>query len=184
LKKKKFEIKGSGLEKFITDSYPPIHSASISGSVELMSYLLSKGKELYDGEDLVNYTPLENQMKPIHLAVFLNGHIDLVKFLIENGADPKLTINISGDKGVNCLHLASGYGFDKIVDVLLNYGMEINSMTTVQKQTPLHFALRRFQFPVVKLLGERGGSSDNIATQLAIQTGNVEILEFLDTLKK
>lgn len=182
IEEKSQDIRGSGSEKFITDSYPPIHCAAISGNIELMSYLLAKAKEI-TGEDLINFSPYENQMKPIHLAV-LNGHKDLVQFLLDKGADPRQTINISGDKGVNCLHLASGYGFASIVALLLDFGMEINSQTQHQKQTPLHFALKRFQFSVVKVLGERGGASDSIATQLAIQTGNVEILEFLETLKK
>jgi ankyrin repeat protein len=116
-------------------------------------------------------------MKPIHLAC-LNGNYDVVQLLISAKADLNSTIHTS-EKGVNCLHLASGYGFEEIVGLLIDSGMDINK-TTSEGSTALHFALKRLKLNVVKYLAKRGINSDSVAMQLAIQTGNLEILEFLE----
>jgi ankyrin repeat protein len=175
------DIRGSGEEDFITDSYPPLHCSVLSGNKGLVEYLLKKSVELL-GTSFVDQCNIDGQMRAIHLAS-LNGKTEIAKLLIDTGCDLTKTIQISGDKGVNALHLACGYGFAEIVNYLLDAGMDVNSETLVQKSTPLHFALRRMKLEIVKNLKERGAMSDGAALQLAVQTGQVEVLDLLDSMK-
>eukprot|EP01080_Neovahlkampfia_damariscottae_P006574 gene6574-10737_t len=174
------DIRGSGEEDFITDSYPPLHCAVISGNPFLVEYLLEKSVELL-GDSIVNQCNIDGQMRAIHLAA-LNGKKEITQLLIEKKCDLSTTIQISGDKGVNPLHLACGYGHLEIIKLLLDAGMDVNAVTTVTKSTPVHFALKRMQIEVVKFLQDKGAASDGVALQLAVQTGQVELLDVLDKM--
>lgn len=174
-----FDIRGTGKEQFITDSYPPIHSAALNGKEQVVAYLLKKGKE--QELDLANWGS-DGQMRPIHLAC-MHGHTNVVKLLVEYGADYKQTINTSEDKKINALHLAVGYGNTEIIDFLIQSGADLE-IKSEKGFTALHYALKRFQFEAVKLLCEKGAASDDIALQFAIQTGKHEVFEWVQKNKK
>jgi len=183
VEKKLMDIQGSGKELYTTGSYPPLLCAVIGGSSEVVRYLIDKSKE-YDFNGYVNQPKTEHIMKAIHLAC-IHGKTDVLKVLLEKDADVNATIVVNGEKGVSPLHLAAGFGWIDIVEILVKEkGMNPN-LLTAGKQTPLHFAMKRLQLDMVKkLLGECGATPDGAAMQLAIQSGNVQLLELLDRAKE
>jgi ankyrin repeat protein len=147
--------------------------------------------------DIINYSKYKEQIKPIHLAC-MNGDLDIVKTLISSKVDLTPTITSGGEKNVNCLHLgnillynklAAGYGFENIVGLLIDNGMDVKKETSLGS-TAMHFALKRLKLDVIKYLTKRGIyfkfnfigiNSDQIAFQYAIQTGDTKILDYLNS---
>jgi ankyrin repeat protein len=64
-----------------------------------------------------------------------NGHIEIVKHLVEHGAD----VNISTDKKVTLLHIASEKGHTEIVKHLVEHGVDVN-ICRDENVTPLYRA--------------------------------------------
>lgn len=54
---------------------------------------------------------------PLHMAC-INGHTNIVRFLIDHGADP----NIQNHEGNTPLHIAAEYGYTEIIHILINSG--------------------------------------------------------------
>nr|XP_018908702.1 PREDICTED: uncharacterized protein LOC109038183 [Bemisia tabaci] len=94
---------------------------------------------------------------PLHYAVN-NGHFTVVKFLLENEADPTLTTN----KGNSPLHTAVAKGDKTVVEILFQYVPEnklnhfINLKTTASGNSALHIATRNGNLDVVKSLLNHG----------------------------
>lgn len=66
--------------------YRPLHSASRRGCLKLVRLLLNHGTLGTAGTE-VNVTAGHYRLTPLHLAVD-NGHEDVAKLLLANGADP------------------------------------------------------------------------------------------------
>ncbi|XP_076676943.1 uncharacterized protein LOC143373497 [Andrena cerasifolii] len=82
-----------------------------------------------------------------HCFASLQGHKDVIKMLLKNGA----TVNVA-DNGKNTpLHYAALRGHEKVVEVLLNSGAEVN-VSNDHIMTPLHFALAINNMNTVELL--------------------------------
>jgi ankyrin repeat protein len=58
-------------------------------------------------------------------AAIMNGNIDMVRELLDNGVDPNTTFN----HGINALMMALFTGSRPIMDLLLNHGADINRRT-------------------------------------------------------
>ena len=56
----------------------------------------------------------------------------MIKFLLDNGAN----VNIPGLENTTALHEAIAKGNRKVVELLLNYGADINAMN-IFKETPM-----------------------------------------------
>ena len=72
-----------------------IHEACEAGDIDQVKKLLSNNKELLN-------TPDDRGSMPLHIAV-INGHDELVKLLIEQGAD----LNAVNGRGNNMVALAA-----------------------------------------------------------------------------
>ncbi len=83
------------------------HAASC-GKAGVAKYLISKGAEI-DALTSKRDTPLNR-------AIFW-GHIEMVKILLENGADP----TIRNDKGNNAFDIAKNRGELEILELLNKY---------------------------------------------------------------
>jgi ankyrin repeat protein len=169
--------KGTGREHYIDNGYPPLHCATKNGKVEVMKYLIE------EHEVDINLHRHEQHMRPIQLAC-LNGHANAVRYLLDKNCDTSAGIKTREDAGITCLHLAAGYGFPEIVIMLLDHGLDIMQRTEVTKSSPLDFALRRNQLNVVKCLCDRGSISDSVTLQLAVQTGNDQVLEWVEQIQQ
>lgn len=109
------------------------------------------------------------------------GHVDLVKFLINRGAD----LEHRDKKGFTALILAATAGHVHIVNELLDAGANIESQSERTKDTPLSLACSGGRLYVVQTLVERGANiehrnvSDYTPLSLAASGGYVRIIELL-----
>ena len=90
---------------------------------------------------------------PLHLSS-LNGHLDIVKFLLAQGVevDPEDYIKSTP------LMKASLNGHVDIVNALLDKGANLRLQDGF-KNTPLHYAVDAIQLPVIKVLVARGADT-------------------------
>ncbi|WYZ43460.1 hypothetical protein EsH8_VI_001159 [Colletotrichum jinshuiense] len=110
----------------------------------------------------------------------LNGHVEVVKFLLERGAD----VTVATNDGRTPLYTASQNGHPEIIKLLLDKGADI-TVVTKHGQTPLHAASENSHPEVVRLLIELG-SDINTATNngltplhLASENGHPEVVRLL-----
>ncbi|GBN55736.1 Tankyrase-1 [Araneus ventricosus] len=94
---------------------------------------------------------------PLHWAAS-NGHISILKFLLEAGADPTYVTN----KGNTPLHIAVSKGFLVITEVLLQFVKcdELDNFMNIQTQgtgaTSLHVAAKKGFKDIIKVLLKHG----------------------------
>jgi ankyrin repeat protein len=91
--------------------------------------------------------------EPFILLAAQSGRIDVVRLLIEHGAD----VNAKGMGGFTALHVAAGKGYRDIVELLLLNGADVNAKTR-DLSTPLHMAVEGGA-DVVETLLEHGADS-------------------------
>jgi uncharacterized protein len=124
------------------DGYQPLGLACFFGHLETAQYLINAGAR-------VN-TPSQNKMKvtPLHSAT-AGGHIKLVKFLLEHGADP----NARQVGSFTPLHAAAENGNVEAIRALLFYGADADAKSCEGK-SPLDYALESKKPEAVELLRE------------------------------
>ena len=119
-----------------------LHSAARVSDVTRMKSTLPLGFSV-DLRDATGRTPLMNAA--------LEGKLEVVKGLIERGADPSLEDN----GGWNFLHFASHYGDPHTIHLILTHVTDIESRTA-QGDTPLMIAAVSAKLQAVKFLLEKG----------------------------
>lgn len=105
--------------------------AAFDGSLELVKSLVTKDN--LNARDAIGRTPLA-------LACWC-GHYDVAEHLLKSGAD------ISGN-----FRLVSAFKHAQIVELLLQYGADVNEQYPLDAQRPLHHASERGNIEVVKVL--------------------------------
>ncbi|KAL9643742.1 hypothetical protein ABK040_016044 [Willaertia magna] len=165
---------GSYEENYIEGSLPPIHAACKEGHLDVIKVLIEK----YNVD--INQCRHHLQIRPIHLAA-MYGKEDVAKYLIKNNCDLNVFINSKEDKGISPLHLAALYGFPEMVNCLVKIGgMDPNQVKTESGATALDMAIKRVNLKVVKTLCELGAASSEQTLQLAIQTNNSDLIEWIE----
>ena len=114
--------------------------ACIQSRDEVVYFLLEQRPELIHQQNKKNATAL-------HLACMC-GHLPLVKFLIEQGANVKALTQ----PGFTPLHIACLSGHLEIAQVLLEQDRPILEQPTKDGHTPLHVAALHGRLPLVNLL--------------------------------
>jgi len=157
--------------------FTPLQTAifNIGSKAELIEALLS-AKDLIE----LNKLNLKNN-SALHMAV-QRGYFDVVKLLVESGADP----DVPDKFGLTPLHLAANnhsnwkgrystvfhsqtaiQDVNEIIDYLIKNGANVNAQTKdfgekygweyfCDEQTPLHFALLREEYDIARILVEKG----------------------------
>nr|XP_042907959.1 uncharacterized protein LOC107440000 [Parasteatoda tepidariorum] len=105
----------------------PVHVAVQAGHLHIVKHFLQCDEKLLTERGCSNNTLL-------HYAAQA-GETEIAKYLIEKGAD----VNESGDDGVRPIHLASKFGFEEVLKVLLNNGAIYDCNLDAFPMTPLLF---------------------------------------------
>ena len=121
----------------------------------------------------------QNQETPLILAASF-GNKNIVKMLLENGAD----VNLGNNIGATALHFASEHGHREVVELLLGNGANIN-LADKEGATALHTASEEGYEKVVALLLERRAKVDltdkdgTTALHVASINGHREVVALL-----
>ena len=97
----------------------------------------------------VNTVSSKYKVTPLH-AASLHGHVDVARFLLQNGANTEM----ADDWNCTPLHNAAGAGHYQIVDLLCENGARIDARASNKGKTPIEIARDKEKFDVVSLLQE------------------------------
>ncbi|MFI4957120.1 MAG: ankyrin repeat domain-containing protein [Gammaproteobacteria bacterium] len=158
--------KGNKVES--KNEYSCLAMAVNAGRNDVVSQLIECGALVNEGPNLDD--------KPLHTAV-LRGFTDIVKSLIQNGADPYAKfISMPENKYSMPIHLAAAYGHKDIVDYFLD-DMKIDpSMTNSDQANILHIAIQRKQWELVLSLLGRHEKGANIGIDARNSGGATPLL--------
>ncbi|KAK9467794.1 ankyrin repeat-containing domain protein [Lipomyces arxii] len=133
----------------ITNGWTSLHYAAYHGHFEICVYLTSLGHDLAEiSFDIQGYTPL-------HLAAMRN-HEQTIHFLAQKFLQTlDFTTNAKKTPGYTPLILATKEGHDASVNLLLDFGAEIDK-ADVFGNRPIHYASEYGHQKVMKSLVERG----------------------------
>jgi ankyrin repeat protein len=138
-------------------------------------------KKIIDGYHLLGKDKIDqNIINNVLLISAANGHIKIIKILLEHGAD----INYSQEDGANALFFAVQNGHVDLVSWLLDNGVSIEIANSKNGRSPLDIAASHSTRNMVELLLKRGA---NIHTRF-IGTADTPLLSAargskLDTVK-
>lgn len=88
----------------------------------------------------------------LHLYAYRNDRENVIKYLDQNGGE----INTRDSKGKTALFLASSYGRQEIVDIMLQRTFCDPNIPDNKGNTPLHEAVEKGDLNIVKSLVESG----------------------------
>jgi ankyrin repeat protein len=151
----------------------PLHVAAYWGHIEIVKLLVENGADINDKRnsgiisvlniiafpeaahiahdlDKKGWNFLNEDFKPLHLAV-LNNQVEVVKYLIQKGADVNVT---SIPNHIYPLHLAAIVSAE-ICKILIEHGAKIN-VTDFNGDTPLDLAKRADNKEAIEILENYG----------------------------
>ena len=126
-----------------TDRYgrTQLHISAEKGSQAQVLRLLENGAELDMGDD--------TEKTALHYAV-LNGHVNIVKILLQEGADP----NVQDENGCSCLLLLRK-NVEKILPLLIEFGANLE-LANFEGQTLLNISAKNKDKAFIKFLLNSG----------------------------
>lgn len=122
----------------------------------------------------------KNSNTPLNFALSNNSEIEIIKLLVNRGAD----VNLKNEYGVSPLHKAILLGSPEIVELLVDKGANVNDEKWYGF-FPLHDAVMENNVDIVKILVHSGAKIDvfnwqnNTPLDLAFQKKNIEIVRIL-----
>ena len=137
------------------DSNP--HALAANGLPDALAKLLETSETAIDlnAKDEYNCAPL--------LWAARNGHIDMLKLLLDKGAD----VETAGYNGMRALHHVCNSSKEKCVEILLEADANPNA-TDDANSTPLHWAAARGVLNIVVRLSDKG-ADPNVATKTGVR---------------
>ncbi|XP_017783389.1 PREDICTED: histone-lysine N-methyltransferase EHMT2 isoform X2 [Nicrophorus vespilloides] len=132
------------------DGMTALHLAAKCGNLEACEILLSTAAHIKNYIDIADdggWTPLVWSCE--------HNHVDIVKYLLSEKANPLLS---DVEQNV-ALHWAAFSGSSKIVEMILNFGGEVNVINS-HGDSPLHIAARQDNYNCVLVLLARGAKID------------------------
>lgn len=150
-----------------------IHDAAREGDLTKMKMLLEKDPKLVNAKDETGRTPLHWACRGVHP--------DVVKFLVEKGAD----INALDNNQIAPLHSIAARGHTEAAELLIKKGAQIN-IKDYNSHTPLHFTAIYGKKDITTLLIANGAElevrDDYGRTPLLLvarESGNVDVARIL-----
>ena len=151
-----------------------IHEAAAANLLEQVQAMVENSADALEAVSDHGFTPLG-------MATHF-GNEDIVRFLLEKGADP----NAPSKNGYNVypLHAAIGSGFDGIAKMLIEAGGEVNVLQP-SRNSPLRLAAQTGNIDLIILLLENGAQvaikneMGKTASDLASEKGHEEIADIL-----
>ncbi|MBY0412791.1 MAG: ankyrin repeat domain-containing protein [Bdellovibrionales bacterium] len=112
---KKYLSKGATPNGFgeSTSTQSAVFKAAISGKLEILAFLISKGGNVNQFDKFNSRTPLMATVQSPKTT----------QYLLDNGADPK----IKNSEGNTALHIAVYYGYLETAELLIKKGVDLNS---------------------------------------------------------
>ncbi len=98
------------------DGWTPLHLAAAFAAAEPVTLLLEHGAHIHQ----FSHNPMRNQ--PLHACIALNSSLDVVRALLEAGAD----VNATQHGGYTPLLQAAAAGKKDLVRLLLEYGARLD----------------------------------------------------------
>lgn len=150
-----------------------LFDASLEGKVNLIEEAVNQNVDLNQAVDQSGRTPLM-------LASF-NGHSDVVKILLEHGADPKKT----DSQGQTALSFAASGPYPHTVELLLKNGADPNYKDPNEGWSALMWAAAEGNEQVVNVLIEHGADphlrdkDDETARDFAEANGHQKVAELI-----
>jgi RNA polymerase sigma factor (sigma-70 family) len=138
------------LDSFSPEGFTPFALAAHFGHLTTAEFLLTQGANI----NAVSKNEL--QVTALHAALF-GQKTEIARWLIEKGADINLQRggwNVSRS-GWTALHYAAGYGFDAIITLLIERGVDLQAIDREGK-TPLRVALEANQNGAAEILRQQG----------------------------
>ncbi|MCL2325760.1 MAG: ankyrin repeat domain-containing protein [Proteobacteria bacterium] len=166
---------GHGMAEF-EDVPEEVVTAAWGGNLKIVKRYVQQGGD--------PNRPIRNYSKPSLLIVAAgSGHAEMVRFLLENGADVKA----ADELGKTALHGAADQGYLDIVKMLVEKGADVNAYSKVSNGlTPLQYAAGRGSMETVEYLLENGakvafGDSPERSFVLvsAAQNGHAAVFKYL-----
>lgn len=152
-----------------------IWGASVRGDLERLQEIFNDPQER--GLEQLNERN-EHGYTPIHAANFSTPEV--VKFLLERGADPNVSDTMQRTPLSDALH----QGSEESAIILIQYEADVNCIDK-WGETPLHIAVRKCSLRVVKLLWSNSSQrtlrnhKGESPLDIARERDDREILEFL-----
>lgn len=125
-----------------------IHEAAINGNFEKITALIQSSPDSISAKN-------QNGDSPLHLAAE-NGHLEIVKFLIEKGAD----VLDRNNSGRVALHQAAIKGHIDVMEFLIAQGTPVDA-PSLQKYTPLHYTAMWGNKETLEYLIAKGANVNN-----------------------
>ena len=137
------------------DSNP--HALAANGLPDVLAKLLETSEAAIDlnAKDEYNCAPL--------LWAARNGHIDMLKLLLDKGAD----VETAGYNGMRALHHVCNSSKEGLVALLLEHDANANAADE-SGATPLHWAAARGVLNIVVRLSDKG-ADPNVATKTGVR---------------
>jgi len=169
-----------GRENLLKKNFKELLEASKNGNLKKVELLLKENNVDINEKDSIGDSIGNTAL----MEACEYGHLEIVKLLIEKGAD----VNLDNNFGITALMYASKKGYLKIIELLLKNDADINYQDNYGKNsayTALIYACKEGQLETVKLLLKKGANinekdvSNETALLIACSSGHLEIVKLL-----